>query len=121
MCLDDLQLGEDKIGPLGLYPCHPYLAMSQYFSLSAKGELRKEDFCAETFGNREVQLTECHGHKREQFWVYENQRLFNPSVGLCLSSKGVESGKGVVMKECNKSVYQKWTFTHVNQTAIVSI
>lgn len=41
MCLDDLQLPEDKVGPLGLYQCHQFFAVSQYFSLSNKGELRK--------------------------------------------------------------------------------
>lgn len=41
MCLDDLQLPEDKVGPLGLYQCHQFFAVSQYFSLSRNGELRK--------------------------------------------------------------------------------
>jgi polypeptide N-acetylgalactosaminyltransferase len=120
MCFDDLQLGEDKIGPLGLYQCHPYLAMSQYFSLSFKGELRKENFCAETFGSREVQLTECHGHKREQFWkLFKNGTIYNPTSGKCLSSMGVENGKGVVMETCTDSIFQRWRFTNVNKTAVV--
>lgn len=118
MCLDDLQLAEDKVGPLGLYQCHPYLAMSQYFALSAKGELRKENFCAEAF-NTIVQLTECHSHKREQFWVYyKNGTIYNPSLNKCLSSRGVQISQGVVVEECKADVFQKWTFTNVNNTAL---
>lgn len=121
MCLDDLQLGEDKVGPLGLYQCHPYLAMSQYFSLSGKGELRKENFCAEVFNERDVQLTECHGHKREQYWVlYRNGTIYNPSTNKCLSSDGVENGKGLKVHDCRNTVYQRWKFDHVNMTAVVA-
>ncbi|KAG5882557.1 hypothetical protein JTB14_007164 [Gonioctena quinquepunctata] len=119
MCLDDLQLAEDKVGPLGLYQCHPYLAMSQYFSISHKGELRKENFCSEVFNERDVQLTECHGHKREQYWVYyKNGTLFNPSVNRCLSSEGVENGRGVKADICKDTVYQRWKFDKLNETAV---
>ncbi|KAJ8932385.1 hypothetical protein NQ314_014696 [Rhamnusium bicolor] len=120
MCLDDLQLAEDKVGPLGLYQCHPYLAMSQYFSISRKGELRKENFCAEVFNERDVQLTECHGHKREQYWVlHRNGTIFSPSTNKCLSSEGVDSGKGLRVHNCRNNVYQRWKFDHVNMTAVV--
>lgn len=119
MCLDDLQLGDDKVGPLGLYQCHPYLAMSQYFSISHKGELRKENFCAEVFNDRDVQLTECHGHKREQYWVlYRNGTIYSPSTNRCLSSEGIDNGKGVRVSKCRNTVYQKWKFDHVNITAV---
>lgn len=118
MCMDDLQLAEDKVGPLGLYQCHPYLAMSQYFSLSARGELRKENFCAEAFQSS-VQLTECHSHKREQFWVYfKNGTILNPSTKKCLSSRGVQMSKGLVVDDCKPDPFQKWTFTHFNKTAL---
>ncbi|XP_019875284.2 polypeptide N-acetylgalactosaminyltransferase 1-like [Aethina tumida] len=120
MCLDDLQLAEDHVGPLGLYTCHPYVAMSQYFSLSAKGELRKENFCAEVFGERGVQLTECHGHKRDQYWqLFKNGTIFHPTSGKCLSSEGVDNGQGLVVQKCKDVVYQKWKFTHLNETAFL--
>nr|CAI5825812.1 unnamed protein product [Callosobruchus analis] len=54
MCLDDLQLPDDKAGPLGLYQCHPRLEISQFFSISSRGELRKENVCAEVFNDRFV-------------------------------------------------------------------
>ncbi|VEN35240.1 unnamed protein product [Callosobruchus maculatus] len=54
MCLDDLQLPDDKAGPLGLYQCHPRLEISQFFSVSSRGELRKENVCAEVFNDRLV-------------------------------------------------------------------
>lgn len=120
MCLDDLQLSDDKVGPLGLYQCHPYLAMSQFFSLSAKGELRKEAFCAEASKNTNVQLTECHSHKREQYWIYyKNGTIYNPSLNKCLSSKGVQSGGGLIVDECKKNTFQKWNFTYMNKTAVM--
>ncbi|KAF7283654.1 hypothetical protein GWI33_023290 [Rhynchophorus ferrugineus] len=118
MCLDDLQLAEDKVGPLGLYQCHQFLAVSQYFSLSNKGELRKENVCAEVFNERDVQLTECHGHKREQYWVLrKNGTIYNPAAKKCLSSNGVQNGKGVKVERCTGDVFQKWIFTHINSTA----
>ncbi|KAJ8956321.1 hypothetical protein NQ318_015059 [Aromia moschata] len=120
MCLDDLQLAEDKVGPLGLYQCHPYLAMSQYFSVSAGGELRKENFCAEVFGAGDVQLTECHGRRREQYWVlYRNGTVYSPAAGRCLSGEGVENGKGLKVRDCKNSVHQRWKFDHVNATAVL--
>ncbi|XP_018334357.1 polypeptide N-acetylgalactosaminyltransferase 1 isoform X2 [Agrilus planipennis] len=121
MCLDDLQLGDDKVGPLGLYPCHPYLAISQFFTLSSKGELRSENFCAEVFDNSQIKLTECHGHKREQFWMYfTNGTVYNPFSGKCLSSQFVEDSKGLKVDQCKKNAHQKWKFTHENLTALVT-
>ncbi|KAH1011564.1 hypothetical protein HUJ04_000907 [Dendroctonus ponderosae] len=119
MCLDDLQLPEDKVGPLGLYQCHQFFAVSQYFSLSNNGELRKENFCAEVFNEHEVHLTECHGHKREQYWkLFENGTIYNPASKKCLTSDRVENGKGVLVAPCKGDVFQKWTFSHLNKTAI---
>lgn len=120
MCLDDLQLADDKVGPLGLYQCHPYVAVSQYFSMSAKGELRKEAFCAEAFSNGNIQLTECHSKRREQYWKYfKNGTIYNPSHGKCLSSENVPDGGGLVIDSCKKTVHQKWMFTHYNHSALV--
>ncbi|KAL3270804.1 hypothetical protein HHI36_021326 [Cryptolaemus montrouzieri] len=119
-CLDDLQLGEGKMGPLGLYVCHPNLAMSQYFSISSKGELRKENFCAEVHNERTVQLTECHGHKKNQYWRYfTNGTIYHPSTNKCLTTFEVEPGKGLLVEKCKKSRYQLWEFTYVNHTAIL--
>lgn len=119
-CLDDLQLAEGKVGPLGLYVCHPTLAMSQYFSLSLKGELRKENFCAEVHNERSVQLTECHGHKRDQYWeFFANGTIYHPSTKKCLSTFEVEPGKGVIVEKCKRSKYQNWKFTNLNQTVLI--
>ncbi|KAK9886543.1 hypothetical protein WA026_016818 [Henosepilachna vigintioctopunctata] len=120
-CLDDLQLAEGKVGPLGLYVCHPNLAMSQYFSVSSKGELRKENFCAEVHNGYSVELTECHGHKREQYWIYFiNGTIYHPSSNKCLTTFEVETGKSVLVEKCKKSRYQYWEFTHVNHSALMS-
>lgn len=119
-CLDDLQLQDDKVGPLGLYPCHHYLAVSQYFSLSAKGELRKENFCAEAFANKNVQLTQCHSRRREQYWIYfKNETIYSPSFKKCLSSEGVADGKGVTIDDCKGGPFQRWAWTFVNKTVVV--
>lgn len=119
MCLDDLQLADNKVGPLGLYPCHPFVAISQTFTLSSKGELRKEAFCAEATSNLNVQLTECHSHKREQYWVYffGNRTLYNPSFKKCLSSDGVQESGGLLVDYCQKTEHQRWKFNKLNRTA----
>lgn len=120
MCLDDLQLNDDKVGPLGLYQCHSFLAMSQYFSLSAKGELRKENFCAEVSVNFNVQLTECHSHNREQYWMlYKNGTVYNPASKKCLSSENIKDSGGLIVDKCKKSPHQTWTFTNYNNTAVI--
>ncbi|CAG9834198.1 unnamed protein product [Diabrotica balteata] len=120
MCLDDLQLPEDKVGPLGLYQCHSFLALSQFFSMSNKGELRKENVCAEVFNERYVQLTLCHGHKREQYWqLFKNGTIYSPTVNKCLSSEGVDNGRSVKVEDCKESVFQKWTFDKINTTAVI--
>lgn len=119
-CLDDLQLQDNKVGPLGLYVCHPHLAMSQFFSISNKGELRKENFCAEVHNARTVQLTECHGHGKNQYWIYrKNGSIFHPSTGKCLSARDVEMGQGVLVESCLHVPHQIWKFTHANVTANV--
>lgn len=119
MCLDDLQLSDNKVGPLGLYPCHHFMAISQMFTLSSKGELRKEAFCSEATSNLNVQLTECHSHKREQYWVYfpANMTLYSPSFKKCLSSEGIKDSEGLIIDYCKKSNHQKWKFTNLNHTA----
>ncbi|KAI4454710.1 n-acetylgalactosaminyltransferase [Holotrichia oblita] len=119
MCLDDLQLSDGKVGPLGLYPCHNFMAMSQLFTLSSKGELRKEAFCSEATSNLNVQLTECHSHHREQYWLYfsRNKTLYNPSIRKCLSSEGVKDSKGLILDFCKIIDHQQWKFTKVNYTA----
>uniref|UniRef100_A0A6P7FEL8 Polypeptide N-acetylgalactosaminyltransferase n=1 Tax=Diabrotica virgifera virgifera TaxID=50390 RepID=A0A6P7FEL8_DIAVI len=120
MCLDDLQLSEDKVGPLGLYQCHSFMALSQFFSMSSKGELRKENVCAEVFNERDVHLTLCHGHKREQYWqLFKNGTIYSPTVNKCLSSEGVDNGRGVKVEDCKESVFQKWTFDKINTTAVI--
>lgn len=91
--------------------------MSQYFSLSAKGELRKENFCAEVHNKKTVQLTECHGHKRNQYWTYfPNGTIYHPSSKKCLTTFEVEPGKGLLVEKCKRSKYQKWKLTFLNET-----
>nr|CAI5825810.1 unnamed protein product [Callosobruchus analis] len=120
MCLDDLQLPDDKAGPLGLYQCHPRLEISQFFSISSRGELRKENVCAEVFNDRDVQLTECHGHRREQYWVlYKNGTIYHPSSEKCLSNENVSMGHGLKVDRCRETVYQRWKFDHLNSTAVL--
>lgn len=120
MCLDDLQLPDDKVGPLGLYQCHSFLAMSQYFSLSSQGELRKENFCAEVSVNFNIQLTECHRKNREQYWrIYKNGTIYNPSSNKCMSSENVKGNEALIVDNCKKnSPHQMWTFTYYNDTVV---
>lgn len=119
-CLDDLQLAEGKVGPLGLYQCHPYVSVSQDFTLNFRGELRTEIFCAEAFANGKVQLTECHHHNREQFWKYfKNGTIYSPTFDKCLSSENVGDSQGLKIDNCRQTDHQTWTFTYPNQTALI--
>ena len=54
---------------MGAYPCHNFVAASQFFSLSKHYEVRREDSCAEVsaFAGEatsvvRVQMVACHGN-----------------------------------------------------------
>ncbi|KAF2894288.1 hypothetical protein ILUMI_11880 [Ignelater luminosus] len=119
MCLDDLSLHEGTTGPLGLYPCHAFSATTQYFSMTYKGKLRSENFCAEISNTLEVQLTRCLKDELKQSWIFfKNGTIYNSLFAKCLSSEGVEVPKAVRIDNCKDSDHQKWKFTYINSTVI---
>ena len=75
-----LQNDEKDSYELGAYPCHGFVAASQFFSLSKRYEVRREDSCAEvsSFGGEatsvvRVQMVACHGNGGAQEWVHTKQ------------------------------------------------
>ena len=115
MCFDTLQNDEKDSYPLGMYPCHDYAAASQFFSLSRKNELRREDSCAEVDslsgddGPVSVQMAPCHGQNGDQEWIHNNKgRLIHKASGKCLDSSG--GGETLYASPCKAIESQIWYF-----------
>ncbi|XP_063835572.1 polypeptide N-acetylgalactosaminyltransferase 1-like [Ostrinia nubilalis] len=116
MCLDTLQR-EGSASPLGVYPCHARLQATQYFSLSARGELRDEEACAELQHSRDtpiekgrrVLMSNCHGKLRGQKWRYlPSGQLQHAATGLCLDA-GYDAGADVMARPCGSNApAQRW-------------
>ncbi len=101
LCLDTLQNDEKDSYVLGAYPCHDYVAATQFFSLSRKYELRREDSCAEVSalagpGLEEVRMTHCHGGE-DQEWVHTKKgRIIHKETNKCLQAvRGAGAGADV--------------------------
>lgn len=126
MCLDTMQNDEKESYELGAYPCHGFVAASQFFSLSKHYEVRREDSCAEvsSFGGEatsvvRVQMVACHGNGGAQEWIHTKQgRLINKETNKCLdvrpasSSRSAEGGSGadLVASPCKAVKSQVWFF-----------
>lgn len=112
VCVDNLQIAEDAVGPLGVYGCHSQITPTQFFSLSVDGELRQENHCAEATNKNTVQLSKCHGHGGNQEWLWRNKKIVNKQNGLCLSSEGVQSNQPLILQNCAKnSSHLLWSFS----------
>jgi polypeptide N-acetylgalactosaminyltransferase len=94
-CFDTMQNDEKDSYELGIYPCHNFVAASQFFSFSKKLELRREDSCAEVsqFGGasggvERVKMVACHGNGGAQAWIHTKQgRLIHKETNKCLDAK----------------------------------
>ncbi|XP_043224989.1 polypeptide N-acetylgalactosaminyltransferase 1-like [Amphibalanus amphitrite] len=112
LCLDMLQRNEDSPYNLGVYVCHNYVAASQMFSLSNKGQLRREEVCA-TVQRRSslVMMTRCTSGGRDQIWTLDPRGyLRHESTGLCLDREGLNSGDDVMATTCTGRLGQVWYF-----------
>lgn len=92
-CLDTLQNDEKDTYDLGIYPCHDYVAASQFFSFSKKFEIRREDNCAEVaeiandLGHLPIRMAPCHGKGQDQEWIHTKQgRLIHKLTNKCLDT-----------------------------------
>jgi polypeptide N-acetylgalactosaminyltransferase len=115
MCFDTLQKEEKDAYSLGMYPCHKFVAASQFFSFSKKYELRREDSCAEVdalagSGSESVKMVPCHGQGTNQEWVHTKQgRIIHKATNKCLDSKG-GTGEAVSASPCRAVPSQVWFF-----------
>lgn len=118
LCLDNLQRNEDHPYNLGQYPCHPQLAMSQCFALTRKGELRREDTCAEVIdtGDRvlPVRMVECRNEPYDnQKWILsEADEIIHVQTGKCLDRGLGSEMSDVFVKHCLNESSQYWKFDH---------
>lgn len=124
-CFDNLNKPEDKAHDIGLYNCHNWLYASQYFSLSNKGELRRDELCAEVHirsinipgliggakGN--VTLVQCSG-EFQQVWTYKQKMITHVDTGYCIHSFGAAPESLLTVAVCrpNDSHFQ-WIWEYV--------
>ncbi|CAH0599963.1 unnamed protein product [Chrysodeixis includens] len=127
MCLDTLQREADA-SPLGVYPCHPELQATQYFSFSLAGELRDEFNCASVQPSRiqadtrstdivrPVVMTACHGNGREQKWRrLPTGQLQHAATRLCLDAqRDVADVRATVCKPDVATQYWSIDYTEDN-------
>lgn len=71
LCLDTLGKDESTNIPIAVYSCQNGVSANQYFSLSKKDELRREDACCVSTGSPVVSLTECFFSGEKQKWKHE--------------------------------------------------
>ncbi len=116
-CFDTLQNDEKDSYNLGIYPCHNFVAASQFFSFSKKYELRREDNCAEVsqFGGlpggvERVQMVACHGNGAGQEWIHTKQgRFINKETNKCLDARAGNTEE-LVAAPCKAVKSQIWYF-----------
>uniref|UniRef100_A0A0A9ZCM1 Polypeptide N-acetylgalactosaminyltransferase n=1 Tax=Lygus hesperus TaxID=30085 RepID=A0A0A9ZCM1_LYGHE len=95
ICLDNLQKDEESNQDLGVFPCNSELSRSQYFSLSKKGEIRREFTCARIKSKRvpsTVELEKCDGSADQQWRLTQDGLLVHTKTDLCLDGKKDSSG-----------------------------
>ncbi|XP_053621312.1 uncharacterized protein LOC128681448 isoform X2 [Plodia interpunctella] len=115
VCLDNLQ--RTTVGAaLGVYPCHPSLQLSQYFSVSLAGQLRDEERCAEVahegsnLRGHAVIMQSCHDMRKpvkRQQWSYEKNQLKHVKSNLCLTASA-SAGADARARPCARAPDQLW-------------
>lgn len=115
LCLDNLQSNEEEKFTLGVYPCHGELFMSQFFSLSNKGELRREFLCAEArTGANQVEMYKCHGGSNQKWeYSFSKKTLRHVESRMCLDTQGLGSMAPVRLVKCSSVWGQKWSWDFV--------
>uniref|UniRef100_A0A6B0VET3 Polypeptide N-acetylgalactosaminyltransferase n=1 Tax=Ixodes ricinus TaxID=34613 RepID=A0A6B0VET3_IXORI len=124
MCLDSMSHNYDNVEPLGLYPCHKddNVGGNQLVSYTWKGELRKEDSCAqlgavehsESGTRRKVMMAPCGEDTPDPGQVWDHSAggtIVNRQTGLCLESATSEQDAAYV-RTCTKGHNQVWWFQH---------
>jgi polypeptide N-acetylgalactosaminyltransferase len=124
VCFDTLQSDEKEAYEMGLYPCHKFVSSTQFFSLSKRYELRREDSCAELSlfaapdedesATDKVRMAPCHGRGEEQAWIHTKAgRIIHKETNKCLQAEtGGSEGNGLqlVAVPCKVVDSQIWLF-----------
>ncbi|KAK7603376.1 hypothetical protein V9T40_003375 [Parthenolecanium corni] len=125
ICMDTLTKSEYQPHDVGVYNCHDQLYMSQFFSWSKKGEIRREELCAEVKlrhiiipgliggakGN--VTLTRC-SDSPNQVWTHENELIRHKETGYCIHAYGLRPEELLTVANCQESdLYFKWTWEFI--------
>lgn len=124
MCLDTMSHNYDHVEPLGLYPCHKddSVGGNQLLSYTWKGELRKEDSCAqlgsvessESGKRRKVMMAPCGEGTVDPGQVWDHSAggtIVHRKTGMCLESASSEQDAAYV-RTCTKGHNQVWWFQH---------
>ncbi|GAV02000.1 hypothetical protein RvY_12618-2 [Ramazzottius varieornatus] len=114
-CLDMLGKDEKMTLNIGVYHCQGK-SSAQLFAISRKGQLRREEACAEASAQATdgefPRMTQCY--KRDtQKWTHEKDgAIVHVASGLCLDVKDVKNEGDIRLRKCQNSKTQKWTFDH---------
>ncbi|XP_042239465.1 polypeptide N-acetylgalactosaminyltransferase 1-like [Homarus americanus] len=120
VCLDTLEREDlDKSDyTLGLYSCQHAPLRNEFMSLSKKGELRREEVCAEVpsffmRSTEKVRMTSCHGQRGNQEWILtQTGHLVHKTTNKCLDRGDKQSMDDVFVTDCANSRTQQWWFDH---------
>lgn len=115
ICLDHLQQENEEAYPVGLYGCHDVLTDSQFWGLSVKHQLRREDMCAEASSDSSatevVYMKQCDDAKTNQKWnLTPKEQLKHTVSGRCLDRLNGTMMDKVHIGKCNALPSQTWAF-----------
>ncbi|CAF1111639.1 unnamed protein product [Rotaria sordida] len=122
LCLDTLGRDEKGSISLSIFSCQNGVSANQYFSLSKKDQLRREDTCAVALGQDSdtmtVSLSPCDYAGSNQKWVHEKRgSIVHYPSKLCLDVEGLSNNDQVKLRKCEPNkLSQKWLFEHYSTT-----
>lgn len=127
LCIDTY--GQEEHAQLNLYGCADDLKnpqRTQFFTLRhfRDIELKGTMFCLDQNENGQLTTNVCHHMQANQYFRYdlETQQIYHGSVArdecLEMDPNKVEDGAIFFSKCDEESVYQKWKFASVNETAL---
>ncbi|WAQ93812.1 GALT9-like protein [Mya arenaria] len=105
----------DNVIPDKFIPDENVQAYGMVFSLSKKGELRREDSCCSSGGGNgdKIALTRCFDDSKQRFTHSRDTGVIkHEASGRCLDIADEQSGGFVHLRDCNGGDSQKWEIEH---------
>ncbi|XP_052807229.1 probable N-acetylgalactosaminyltransferase 9 isoform X1 [Mya arenaria] len=115
LCLDTMGKDEKTVFDIGVFSCQGGASASEVFSLSKKGELRREDSCCSSGGGNgdKIALTRCFDDSKQRFThSRETGVIKHEASGRCLDIADEQSGGFIHLRDCNGGGSQKWEIEH---------